>query len=94
MDDVICNREGMIKLDNWLSIFEENKNVAMANKQLKNKDKQPLKSCACAIVIGQHGVGKTAIVNVVLNERKYNIIKLCLFIEIHSSLFSRYLFLI
>jgi len=36
------------------------------------KKKLPEK-CSCAIITGEHGVGKTTLVNTVLNELKYNI---------------------
>lgn len=76
ISDIVVNREGSSRLVKWLDSFQENKELYYANKSIKGKDKKKIPFTACMVIIGPHGVGKSSCANTILEDRKYNIVKL------------------
>lgn len=71
MSEIVCNKEGMLKLHNWLLTFEKEKK-AFKTRDPKVKIKKTKQSCV--LVSGSHGIGKSVITEIVLKENGYSII--------------------
>ena len=83
--DIVCNKRSVNIIDQWLLSFHDNKKRILKE---QNKSKKRSKTAAktkkvtpksCLIVTGNHGVGKTVSVDVILKEKNY---------EIHTLNFS------
>ncbi len=62
----ICNKKEIIKLSEWISHFNDVKKViGKAKKNTNSLEK------SCVLVTGNHGVGKTTIVDIVLDKYDY-----------------------
>lgn len=77
MSDIICNREGMLKIDSWIKTFEIDKETFLKNKNNKEiKVKQKKTKQSCVLISGPHGIGKSVITNIVLEENGYNVVSI------------------
>lgn len=74
--DLITNTPAVKTLSLWLSNYEKRKReVLKADKKQKKKDKNNPnnKYTSCVIVTGDHGVGKSTAVDIILKEYKYDV---------------------
>ena len=86
LDDIVCNKKGAIQIIKWIKNFNKNKkkvlNLMKANKTNNKKKRGRGKrrlindpTCSSSLlVIGDHGTGKTMIVETVLKCLGYTII--------------------
>lgn len=77
-EDIICNKTAIHSIKNWLSNFDKikkelNKNGLkdITKKKIKTESNSNAKSCM--IITGNHGVGKTVSIKVILKDFKYDV---------------------
>jgi len=76
ISDLITNTTAVRTLSTWLGNYEKRKRDNLkADKKQKKKDKNDPNSkfTSCVIATGDHGVGKTTAVNIVLKEYNYEV---------------------
>jgi len=71
IDDIVCNKQAVIKIKNWITDFDTNKKEKRQEKKNKNNNIR-----SCILITGSHGVGKTLGVEVILREYNYEIHRL------------------
>jgi DNA polymerase III delta prime subunit len=75
IDEIVCNRKAVFSIQSWLHNFNKTKrelyknNKSNADKNINKKLKKNVKSCI--IVTGNHGIGKTVSVKVILEQHGY-----------------------
>lgn len=79
VSEIVCNKKGTNTIISWLKNFEKNKEKYLIENQTKKRKRKKNSgdgSRSCLYVKGKHGVGKSAIVRVILKELGYDEINL------------------
>ena len=79
--DIICNRKAVTEIQKWLSNYKKYRIAAHKNKGTvrkrgrgKRKGKNDIPhNRSCMVVTGNHGVGKSVVVDVILKEYGYTV---------------------
>ena len=76
--DIVCNRTAVKKITNWLDNYNKYRILAHKNKGVSRKRGRGKKSDnkieinkSCMVITGNHGVGKTVVIDIILNEYGY-----------------------
>ena len=78
INGIKCNRRAIDTINNWLINFEKSRYHMMkqnnkTNKRSKGSSNKNNTKKSCLIVTGNHGVGKTVSIDVILKERGYEV---------------------
>ncbi|CAH6421586.1 DNA replication factor RFC1 [uncultured virus] len=73
INEFICNKTAVKNIEIWLNKFDKIKNEKKKNNKNNTVDKKKLLMKSCLLVTGNHGVGKSVVIETVLKEYNYEI---------------------